>query len=247
MNLSAKKVLMAVLVVTMIMVMGTAAMAKTYTVGTSASFPPFEYVENGEVTGFDIDLIKEIGKVEGFEVQVKDLSFDSLIPALKTGNIDIIAAGMTITEKREKQVDFTEPYFVANQSVVVQEESGRDLTVLFGDNKIGVQTSTTGDLWVTDNLKKKDILTGQIARYDKYIMVFTDLVNGNLDGVVLDTPVAKKYSESRPVKIVGEIKTGEKYGIAVKEGNKELLNKLNNGLKKLREEGKIGDLVSKYF
>lgn len=247
MKFSGKTFLMSLLILAVVMVMGTAVMAETYTVGTSASFPPFEYVEDGEVTGFDIDLIKEIGKLQGFDIEVKDLSFDSLIPALKTGNIDLIAAGMTITEQREEQVDFTEPYFVANQSVVVQEESDKDLTVLFGDNKIGVQTSTTGDIWVSDNLKKKGILTGEIARYDKYVMVFTDLVNGNLDGVVLDTPVAKKYAEDRPVKIVGEIKTGEKYGIAVKEGNKELLNKINKGLEQLQEQGTIGELVSKYF
>ena len=95
------------------------AFSVTYVVGTEASFPPFEYVEGGEFVGFDMDLIREIGKMYGFDVEIRDISFDSLIPSLMTGNIDIIAAGMTITEEREKVVDFTIPYYSADQSIMV--------------------------------------------------------------------------------------------------------------------------------
>src|SRR5690554_2167394 len=121
-------------------------LADKYVIGTSAGFPPFEYTEGGEVVGFDIDLMKAIGEVKGFEVEVRDLSFDGLIGALNSGNIDMIAAGMTITEERKEVVAFSEPYYSANQSLVVQEGSGQNLSVLFGDNNIGVQTGTTGDL-----------------------------------------------------------------------------------------------------
>lgn len=222
-------------------------MAETYVVGTSAGFPPFEYVENGEVVGFDIDLLREIGKLKGFDIEVKDISFDSLIAALKSGNIDIIAAGMTITDARKEVVDFSIPYYSANQSVIVQNDSDDDITVLFGNHKIGVQTGTTGDLWVTETLKDKGILTGEIKRYDTFVYVINDLVNGNLDGVVLDTPVAKRYSEIKPVNIVAEIITGEEYGIAVNKGNTELMNKINEGIEELIENGTMDQLIAKYF
>ncbi len=221
--------------------------AKTYVMGTSAGFPPFEYTEGGKVVGFDIDLMKAIGEVKGFEVEVKDLSFDALIAALKTGNIDVIAAGMTITAEREEVVDFSIPYYSANQSLVVKEGSEKNLTVLFGNNNIGVQTGTTGDLWVTENLKDQNILTGDVKHYDTFVLAITDLVNGNIAGVVVDSPVAKRYSELRPVGIVAEIITGEEYGIAVREGDAELLKMINDGIEELRESGKMDELIDKYF
>ncbi|MDI3547239.1 MAG: polar amino acid transport system substrate-binding protein [Halanaerobiales bacterium] len=242
-----KSMLIVLLVGMLVLGMGTIALAKTYIVGTSAGFPPFEYVEDGKIVGFDIDLIKAIGELKGFDVEVKDISFDSLIAALKTGNLDIIAAGMTITPEREKVVDFSIPYYSANQAVIVKEGSGKNLTALFGKNDVGVQTGTTGDLWVTENLKDKGILTGRVVHYDTFVLVISDLINGNLDAVVLDTPVAKRFSELKPVEIVAEIITGEQYGIAVKEGNSELLQMINEGIEELRASGKMDELIDKYF
>lgn len=242
-----KSMLIVLLVGMLVLGMGTIALAKTYIVGTSAGFPPFEYVEDGKIVGFDIDLIKAIGELKGFDVEVKDISFDSLIAALKTGNLDIIAAGMTITPEREKVVDFSIPYYSANQAVIVKEGSGKNLTALFGKNDVGVQTGTTGDLWVTENLKDKGILTGRVVHYDTFVLVISDLINGNLDAVVLDTPVAKRFSELKPVEIVAEIITGEQYGIAVKEGNSELLQMINEGIEELRASGKMDELLDKYF
>jgi polar amino acid transport system substrate-binding protein len=222
-------------------------LAKTYKVGTSADFPPFEYVEDGEYVGFDMDLIRAIADEADIEIEIVDMSFDSLIAALMTGNLDIVIAGMTITEEREDAVDFTDPYWTADQSVVVKEDSGKNLTVLFGDNKIGAQTGTTGDIWVEENLVNTGILKGQFKRYETFVLAMTDLVNGNVDGVVLDAPVAERYAKIRPVKIVGIIKTYEEYGIAVREGNTELLEKLNVGLEKVRESGKMDELIGIYF
>ncbi len=224
-----------------------ATLQDKYIVGTNAGFEPFEYVEDGEIVGFDIDLINEIGKLKGFEVEIRDLSFDSLPANLDAGNIDIIIAGMTITEERKKSMDFSDPYYSANQAVIVREDSDMDLTVLFGDNSIGVQTGTTGDIWVNDNLVEPEILTGNLRQYESYVYVITDLVNGNVDGVVLDSPVAARFSETRPVKIVAEIITDEEYGIAVKKGNTVLLQAINEGLEELNDDGTMGELVEKYF
>ncbi|HHV01453.1 MAG TPA: basic amino acid ABC transporter substrate-binding protein [Defluviitoga tunisiensis] len=224
------------------------AFGVTYKVGTEASFPPFEYVENGQYVGFDIDLIKEIGKLKGFDVEVIDISFDSLIPSLTTGNIDIIAAGMTITEDRQKVVDFTIPYYSGDQSILVRKDSDFDITVLFGNHKIGVQTGTTGDLWVTEHLSDKNIIPKKnITRYDTFNFAVRDLVNKNIDAIVLDNPVAERFTKTDPVKIVGIIKTEESYGMAVKKGNKELLNLLNSGIQELQKNGKLDELIEKYF
>ena len=242
-----KRTLICLMVGLFILSCGTLAFAKTYVVGTSADFPPFEYVEDGNYVGFDLDLIRAIGEEQGFDVEIKDMSFDSLIAGLKTGNVDIVIAGMTITDKREKVVDFTNPYYTADQSVIVKEDSDLNLTVLYGDNKVGVQTSTTGDLWVSDNLAKKDILTGKVVRYDTFVLAVTDLINENLDAIVLDSPVADRFIDLRPVKKVGIIVTGEEYGIAVNEGNEELLNLLNEGIEKVKESGKMGELIDTYF
>ena len=205
-------------------------------------------MENGQYVGFDIDLIKEIGKLKGFDVEVIDISFDSLIPSLTTGNIDIIAAGMTITEDRQKVVDFTIPYYSGDQSILVRKDSDFDITVLFGNHKIGVQTGTTGDLWVTEHLSDKNIIPKKnITRYDTFNFAVRDLVNKNIDAIVLDNPVAERFTKTDPVKIVGIIKTEESYGMAVKKGNKELLNLLNSGIQELQKNGKLDELIEKYF
>jgi polar amino acid transport system substrate-binding protein len=224
------------------------AFSVTYVVGTEASFPPFEYVEGGEFVGFDMDLIREIGKMYGFDVEIRDISFDSLIPSLMTGNIDIIVAGMTITEEREKVVDFTIPYYSADQSIMVRKGEDTNLTILLRKPKIGVQTGTTGDLWVTENLVDAGFLPKtNLIRYDTFNFAVRDLVNKNIDVIVLDNPVAERFTKTDPVEIVGIIKTNENYGMAVAPGNEDLLNMLNEGITKLQESGKMDDLIEKYF
>jgi polar amino acid transport system substrate-binding protein len=242
-----KKSLIVILVLLAVATFSTGVMAQRYVVGTNASFPPFEYVEDGEIVGFDIDLVKEIAKLQGFEVEVRDISFDSLIPGLASGSLDMVAAGMTITADREKVIDFSDPYYSANQSVLVHEESNANLTVLFGNHDVGVQTGTTGDTWVRDNLLEDEILTGELRNYDSYVFVIRDLANGNIDAAVLDKPVAETYSQNNPVNVVAEIITGEEYGIAVGEGNEELLAEINAGLEKVKNNGTMEKLIQKYF
>ncbi len=233
--------------VALILLMGAGVEAETYVVGTSAGFPPFEYVEDGEIVGFDIDLMEAIGESQGFEVEFKDISFDSLIPGLNAGTIDIVAAGMTITEERAQVVDFTDPYYSANQAVLVREDSGHNITVLYGDSNLAVQTGTTGDLWVEENLQDTGILTGNVTHFDTFVLAVQDLINQNVQGVVLDTPVARRYARDNPVEMVAEIITGEEYGLAVASGNTELLEKLNAGLQEVRESGRMDELLEKHF
>lgn len=242
-----KKILVTILVLLAVLSLSSGVMAQRYVVGTNASFPPFEYVEEGEIVGFDIDLIREIAKVQGFEVEFRDISFDSLIPGLASGSLDIVAAGMTITEKRKEVVAFSDPYYSANQSVLVHEDSEEDLTVLFGENNVGVQTGTTGDTWVREKLVERDILKGEIRNYDSYVFVIRDLVNQNIDAAVLDKPVAETYSKDNAVKVVAEVITGEEYGIAVGKNNQKLQEEINEGLAKVKENGTMDQLIEKYF
>ncbi|MFN2340970.1 MAG: basic amino acid ABC transporter substrate-binding protein [Halanaerobium sp.] len=242
-----KKTLVTILVILTVLTLSSGVMAQRYVVGTNASFPPFEYVEDGEIVGFDIDLVKEIAKLQGFEVEFRDISFDSLPAGIASGSLDIVAAGYTITEKRKEVYAFSDPYYSANQSVLVHEDSEADLTVLFGDNDIGVQTGTTGDTWVRDNLIDRDILTGDLRNYDSYVFVIRDLANKNIDAAVLDKPVAETYSKDNPVKVVAEVITGEEYGIAVGKNNQELQAEINAGLAKVIENGTMDELIEKYF
>ncbi len=233
-------------ILVILLIFGSFALSKTYIIGTSADFPPFEYVDNGKYVGFDMDLIRSIANLEGFQVEIRDMSFDSLIPALKSGIIDIAIAGMTITPERLKVVDFSTPYWSADQDVIVKKNSNYNLTVLFGNHKVGVQTGTTGDLWVSDNLIKTNILKS-IVRYESFIYALQALLNGEIDAVVLDSPVAERFAQTQPVSIVGIIITNENYGIAVNKGNSELLSKINDGLSKMRSSGQLTALVDKYF
>lgn len=242
-----KEIVSLLLVFSLILFFSGGVLAETYTVGTSAGFPPFEYIEDGEIVGFDIDLMEAIAESQGFEVEFTDISFDSLIPGLNAGTIDIVAAGMTITEERAQVVDFTDPYYSANQALLVREDSGDNLTVLYGDHNLAVQTGTTGDLWVEENLQDPGILTGNVTHFDTFVLAVQDLINENVDGVVLDTPVAQRYAAENPVEMVTEIITGEEYGLAVAQGNTELLEKLNAGLEEVRESGRMDELLEKHF
>ncbi|MGJ8454671.1 basic amino acid ABC transporter substrate-binding protein [Pseudothermotoga sp. U03pept] len=231
-----------------LLILAAFVFAKTITVGTSADFPPFEYIENGQFVGFDMDLMREIAKLANLELKFVDMSFDSLIPALRAGQIDVAAAAMTITDERRQVVDFSKPYWTADQSIIVKADSDLTITVLFQKGKIGVQTGTTGDLWCTDNLVGKGLLPEKnLKRYDTFVLALSDLLNGNIDAIVLDSPVGNRFAAVKPVKVVGVIVTGEQYGIVVKKGNKELLDKINSALEVLIETGKMAELIDKYF
>jgi polar amino acid transport system substrate-binding protein len=222
-------------------------------VGTSADFAPFEYKDtNGNIIGFDIDLIKKILTDQGYVVEVQDIGFDSLIPALQTGKIDVIAAAMTITDERLQQVDFSSAYYDANQAVLVKVGAGVNITTVedLKNYTVGAQTGTTGWAWVNDTL----IATGKLnpddfRSYDLYTDAVADLIIGpsRVGAIVIDSPVAKAFETSGNVKIVLNITTNESYGFAVEKGNTELVNKINTGLTAVMATTYWLDLIEKYF
>jgi polar amino acid transport system substrate-binding protein len=227
------------------------APAKEYlVVGTSPDFPPFEYIdEAGNVVGFDIDLIRLLAQRAGYkDIRIVTMDFDSLIPALTQGKIDVIAAGMTITEERKKVVDFTDPYWEADQAILVRRDSGftpKSVDDLEG-KIVGVQTGTTGADYVKSYAEEHGIqLT--VKEYSSFVLAVQDLVNGRVDAVVVDSPVAKMFEQKYPVTIAAIIKTGEQYGFAVRKGNTMLLQALNQALHEVKNSPEWNELIEKYF
>jgi polar amino acid transport system substrate-binding protein len=225
---------------------------KCLVVGTSPDFPPFEYVaKNGSIVGFDIELIKLMAEKAGYKcVEIKSMSFDSLIPALEQGQIDVIAAGMTITPERAQRVDFTNPYWEVDQAILVRADSKfkpKSVEDLSG-HLVGVQTGTTAADYLKRANKEKG-LNIKIKEYDSYVLAVQDLINGRIDAVMVDLPVAKMFTKQYEGKLVisATVKTGEKYGFAVRKGNKDLLEKLNRALEEIKNSPTWDELVKKYF
>lgn len=220
-------------------------------VGTSADFPPFEYIDtDGTIIGFDIEMVTMILEDAGYEVEVKDIAFDSLIASLENDKIDVIVAGMTITAEREEKIDFSDPYFEADQSALVKVGADLNLSTIIDlqNYTVGAQTGTTGAAWIEETLITNGTMNeDDFKRYETYILAVLDLTNENIDALVLDKPVAESHVKNQDVEIVMTIVTGESYGIGVKEGNTKLLEEINNGLSSLKDSEDWDTLIFKYF
>ncbi|MGQ4892459.1 MAG: basic amino acid ABC transporter substrate-binding protein [Candidatus Njordarchaeia archaeon] len=220
---------------------------KVLVMGTSADFPPFEYVaENGTIIGFDIDIAKYIAKKWGYKLEIKDISFDGLIPALQAGQIDMIVAALTITPERQQSVDFSKPYYNATQAILIRANFP-DITNesdLYG-LKIGVQAGTTGEAWADEHLNT----TCTITAYQRVYDAITALKAGYIDALILDDPVARYYnSTDTQIKMASWIiDTGERYGIAVAKGNTKLLNEINEALDELFSSGLYEEYIARWF
>ncbi len=201
-------------------------------VGTNAEFPPFEYMLDDGVTpdGFDMALIKEIGKKLGKQVKIENMDFDSVLAAI--GNkVDIAIAGLTVDEERLLQVDFSDTYFTAVQSIIVRENDDRIKSAddLKG-KKIGVQLGTTGDYIATD-----DIEGATVERYKKAITAVLDLVNNRVDAVLIDSATAEALSKAnKGTKVIKGDFDPEYYAIAIPKGDKALQDAINTLLLRLR-------------
>jgi ABC-type amino acid transport substrate-binding protein len=208
----------------------------TLVMGTNADFPPFELRnEQNEVDGFDVDIAKAVAEAMGKELVIEDMAFDGLIPALQTDKIDIVVAGMTITPERLEEVDFSTPYYNAGQTVVVREDNNDIQGVDDLDGKlIAVQLGTTGDLEAHDRFPAENI-----RQFNQVNEAFLELGNERVDAIIIDIKGG--------FKTVGGAFTEELFGIAVKKGNTELLEQINEVLAELEESGKFDELLTKWF
>ena len=211
---------------------------------TNAEFPPYEFHDANDIVGIDVDICRAIAEKLGLELEVEDIAFDSIIPEVTSGKADLGAAGMTVTEDRKQNVDFSDTYAHATQVIIVREDS--DITGFdsLQDGKIvGVQQGTTGDIYVTG-----DLGDDKVERYAKGMEAVQALAQTKIDAVVIDGEPAKQYvKEVSGLKILDESYTDEDYAIAVKKGNTELLNAVNAALAELKSEGKLDEIVAKYI
>jgi len=216
---------------------------------TEATFPPFDTVdEEGNITGFDMDLIAAIAEDQGFSVKFKDIGFDSLIPAINAMEADIIAAGMnSLDEDRQAKVDFSEAYYEAGVVLLVRKDSTlTGVDDLSKNSKIACQIGTTGA--DEANLLADEGKIAEAVILDRFSDVILQVINGDVQGAILDLPVAQSYIEKKPdkIKIVGETMNAEAYGFGVHKGNKELVKKINKGLDNVIENGTYDELKAKW-
>ena len=206
---------------------------------TEAGFAPYEYYDDGEVVGVDVDIAKEIAKYLGKTLVVKDIAFDSIINEVKTGKADFGAAGISYSDDRAKNVDFSINYSVSKQVVIVSNNSNINNVNNISNKKIAVQLGSIADTFVTENFKN-----ASIVRQKKYLAAIEDLKAGKVDCVVMDELPAKEIVASNSgIKILDGSLTNDSYGMVVKKGNKELLDAINTVLEKLKNEGKIDEYI----
>ena len=200
---------------------------------TNLEFPPFEYRENDQPTGIDVDIAKEVAKKMGLELKVDDIAFDSIIPELVSGKADISFAGMTVTET----------YAKASQMIIVKNDSSIAGPDDLKNKRIGVQQGTTGDLF------SSTVEGATIERYNKGMEAVQALVQGKVDAVVIDEQPAKVYvKEVQGTKVLDAVakQDTEEYAAAVKKGNTALLNNVNKALDQMKADGTIDQIIAKY-
>lgn len=206
---------------------------------TEAGFAPYEYYEDGEIVGVDVDIAKEIAKEMGKELVIKDVAFDSIINEVNSGKADFGAAGISYDEERAKQIDFTINYATSKQVVVVREGSSIDDIDKISNQKIAVQLGSTGDMYVTENYPN-----AEIVRQKKYLAAVQDLKSAKVDLIVMDELPAQEILKANDgLVILDEELFTDSYGMVVKKGNTELLNTINDVLTRLQNEGKIEEFM----
>lgn len=221
---------------------GTEAAGGTLVMATNAEFPPYEYREGDNVVGIDVEIGEAIAKSMGMELKVEDMAFDSIIVAVDAGKADLGLAGLTVTEDRLMNVNFSDPYTTATQVVIVKDDSPITSPNDLEGKKIGVQLGTTGDQYAGD------IKDATVERYNKGFEAVQAMTQGKIDAVIIDREPAKVFVEQNEgIKMLDEAYTEEEYAIAIKKDNDELLKKVNTALEDLKSSGELQKILDKYI
>jgi polar amino acid transport system substrate-binding protein len=217
------------------------------TVCSDMPYEPFEFQNDaGETEGFDYDVVSAMGDKMGLEVEFVTTPFDGIIPALVAGNCDMIASAMTITDERAEQVDFTEPYFDADQSLLVTAENEETFATLddLAGKRIGVQSGTTGATYAEENGPED----AEIVEFQTGDEMFPALASGDIDAALQDLPVnGYRATQSEDFVVTETFATGEQYGFAVTKESTALLTALNEALAAAKEDGSYDDAYTTWF
>ncbi|PAF45763.1 transporter substrate-binding domain-containing protein [Helicobacter sp. 11S02629-2] len=220
---------------------------KSVAIGVNATYPPFEYIEDAKYKGYDIDLMDEIAKRADFKFQWVNMSYDGLIPALKTGKVDLTISSMNITPDRLKSVDFSHPYFV-DQNVFIKRKDSDDITTLesLKGKKIGSYLGTQQEERAMEVAKQ---VGGTEVSFKDVLGAVLSLNTNKIDAVVTDGATATNYLKQYPnlVRFYTENSAGEGFGIAADKGkHKELMERINKAIDSMKEDGTLESLAKKY-
>lgn len=220
-------------------------------VGTEAGFAPYEYMKGNEVVGIDMDISKAIADELGMELEIKNMDFDGALAAAASGKVDFVAAGVSVTEERQKQVDFSHDYVNSTEVVVINKEApqveaageaveGSDLN----GKIVAVQQGNIADIWVSNKDKCE---VKEVKRYTKFAQAAEDLKNNKVDCIVMDKfPAEELVKQNDSLAVMDGVLFEDKYAIGVKKGNKELLDQINKVIDKLIEDGKIDEFTANH-
>ena len=212
--------------------------------GTNAAFPPYEFVaEDGSYAGIDVEIANAVAEKLGKTVEVKDMEFDSLIPAVAGGSIDFVMAGLTVTDERKETVDFSDTYATGVQVIIVKEDSDIASVEDLAGKKIGVQAGTTGDIYVTDEFGQENV-----SQFNNGSLAVQALINDQVDCVVIDNEPAKNFvAANEGLKILETEYTVEDYAAAFSKQNTELHDQFNAALAELIADGTVKGIIDKYI
>lgn len=225
----------------------TATDKKVLVAACSADFPPYEYMENGQIVGAEVEILQAIAEKIGFEVKFEDMIFESVIPSIQSGKYDIGMSGLTVTDERKLIVNFTDSYTTSCQAIIVKEDSpitcADDLFNNIGKYKIGVQLATTGDLYATDDFGAENV-----EQYDKGPDAVLALNTDKIDCVIIDEAVAKAYvAANTGLKTLETAYVIEDYALALNKDDTELLDQMNAAIQELMADGTIPGIMDQYI
>ena len=220
------------------------------TMATEATFPPYEYYDGDAIVGIDVEVAQAIAEKLGMELEVTDIAFDSIIPGIQTGKYDMGMAGMTVTDERKEQVNFSDSYATGVQVVIVKDDSPiTSVDDLFADGAstvVGTQAGTTGFIYATSDIE--DVGLGTVKSFGKTTDAVEALKNGQVDGVILDNEPAKALvAANEGLHILDTEYAVEDYAIAIAKENTDLLEKVNKALSELTADGTLQSIVDKYI
>lgn len=216
--------------------------SNTLTMATNADFPPYEFRDGDKVVGIDAEIAQAIADDLGMELVIEDMAFDSIIAAVQSGKCNVGIAGLTVTEDRLQNINFSDPYTEAAQVIIVKEGSAVATPDDLMGKTVGVQLGTTGDIYADD------IENATVERYAKGFEAVNALLQDKIDAVIIDREPAKVFvSQNEGLTIVDEEFTVEEYAICVGKENTELLEKINGSLARLKDSGKIDEIIAKYI
>ena len=215
----------------------------TLVMATNATFPPYEYVDGEDYAGIDVEVAQAIADELGMELEIQDIDFNSIIPAIESGKADVGIAGMTKTPEREKNVNFSESYATGIQSIIVKEDSDIASPDDLEGVKIGVQESTTGHIYCEDDYGADNVIA-----YTSGANAIEALKTGKVDAVVIDNQPAKEFVKANEgLKVLDTDYVEEEYAIAIAKDNEELLEKVNGVIKQMKEDGSLQAILDKYI